>query len=139
LDAAQKASATKSEFLSRMSHEMRTPISAILGLTQLGIEETHDRESRDAFRKIHESCTYLLGLINDVLDMSHIEAAKVELHPQLLTMSQFLESLDALIQPQCRKGCVVPTRWCERQRPLRKSMWMTCASSRFSSTCLAMR
>lgn len=110
LDAAQKASATKSEFLSRMSHEMRTPISAILGLTQLGIEETHDRESRDAFRKIHESCTYLLGLINDVLDMSHIEAAKVELHPQLLTMSHFLESLDAIIQPQCQaKGVLFTT------------------------------
>ena len=101
LSETEKANNAKSEFLSRMSHEMRTPLSAIVGLARLGLEQSTNERDKDSFRKIHESCTYLLGLINDVLDMSRIETARIELHPQTLTLTHFLESLDAIINPQC--------------------------------------
>ena len=78
-DNAQAAAKAKSDFLSRMSHEMRTPMNAIIGMTFIG-ESASDIEKKDyAFQKIKGASTHLLGLINDVLDMSKIEAGKLEL------------------------------------------------------------
>jgi signal transduction histidine kinase/DNA-binding response OmpR family regulator len=77
--AAEDASRTKSEFLSNMSHEIRTPINAIIGMTAIG-KSAADIERKDyAFEKIETASAHLLGVINDILDMSKIEAGKLEL------------------------------------------------------------
>jgi signal transduction histidine kinase/CheY-like chemotaxis protein/PAS domain-containing protein len=79
LEKAQSASRAKSDFLSNMSHEMRTPMNAIIGMTLIG-KSAPDIEKKDyAFDKIENASTHLLGVINDVLDMSKIEAGKFEL------------------------------------------------------------
>jgi len=79
LEKAQAASQSKSNFLSNMSHEIRTPINAIVGMTMIG-KMAHDTVKKNyAFEKIEVASSHLLGIINDVLDMSKIEANKFEL------------------------------------------------------------
>lgn len=79
LSEAQSASRAKSDFLSRMSHEIRTPMNAIIGMTAIG-KSSQSVEKKDyAFDKVGEASEHLLGVINDVLDMSKIEANKLEL------------------------------------------------------------
>ncbi len=79
LTEAQSANRAKSDFLSRMSHEMRTPLNAVIGMTTIG-KSMMDSEKKDyAFSKIDDASKHLLGVINDVLDMSKIEANKLEL------------------------------------------------------------
>ena len=78
-EAAEMNSKSKSTFLANMSHEMRTPMNAIIGMTSIG-KNTHELEKKDyAFEKIENASIHLLGVINDVLDMSKIEANKLEL------------------------------------------------------------
>lgn len=76
---ADAASASKSSFLATVSHELRTPMNAIIGLSSLALETPLDAQQRDWVGKIHRSSTLLLGLINDVLDFSRIEAGKLAL------------------------------------------------------------
>ena len=79
LDKAFAANHAKSQFLSNMSHEIRTPINAIVGMTTIG-KSAHSTEKKDyAFERIEIASTHLLGIINDILDMSKIEASKFEL------------------------------------------------------------
>ncbi|MDR0862328.1 MAG: response regulator [Oscillospiraceae bacterium] len=78
-EEAERANAAKSTFLSNMSHEMRTPMNAIIGMTTIG-EAASDIDRKDyCFEKIEEASTHLLGVINDILDMSKIEANKFDL------------------------------------------------------------
>jgi len=79
LEEAQAASHAKSNFLSNMSHEMRTPMNAIIGMTQIGKSAANMEKKDYAFEKIEGASNHLLGVINDVLDMSKIEAGKFEL------------------------------------------------------------
>lgn len=82
LDAARQASVAKTAFLSNMSHEMRTPMNAITGMTKLAEDVPgNPDETARYLREIDGSSQYLLGVINDVLDMSRIESGKLELHP----------------------------------------------------------
>ena len=77
--AAEAASQAKSQFLANMSHEIRTPLNAILGLTHLAKRQNPARETQDKLIKIAQSGTLLLGVVNDILDMSKIEADKLSL------------------------------------------------------------
>jgi len=79
LEKAQSASRAKSNFLSNMSHEMRTPMNAIIGMTMIGKSAPDIEKKNYAFEKIENASNHLLGVINDVLDMSKIEAEKFEL------------------------------------------------------------
>ena len=82
IHAAEKASQAKGNFLSNMSHEMRTPLNAVIGMTVIG-KTSNDIEKKDyAFKKIEDASNHLLGVINDILDMSKIEADKLELSIQ---------------------------------------------------------
>ncbi|MDD2971506.1 MAG: transporter substrate-binding domain-containing protein [Lachnospiraceae bacterium] len=98
------ASNAKSEFLSRMSHEMRTPMNAIIGMTSLAQDEIGDRRAvEDYLHKIDTSSAYLLSLINDVLDMSKIESGEFVLHPSAYQCSSLRETIQTMISPLCEQ------------------------------------
>ncbi len=103
-DAANRA---KSAFLASMSHELRTPMNAILGYSEMLIEELGD-EGRDAavadLRKIHGAGKHLLALINDVLDLSKIEAGKVELFVESFEVQTVLDEANATLAPLAAKN-----------------------------------
>ena len=81
-EQVEEASEVKSRFFANMSHEIRTPMNAILGITEIQMEnESLPEETREALSKIYNSGDMLLGIINDILDMSKIEAGKMELNP----------------------------------------------------------
>ncbi|MCL2209216.1 MAG: ATP-binding protein [Treponema sp.] len=81
-EIAEESSKAKSDFLARMSHEIRTPMNAILGITEIQLQdETHPQITHEAFERIYSSGSLLLGIINDILDLSKIEAGKLILNP----------------------------------------------------------
>lgn len=103
-----QASRAKSDFLSRMSHEIRTPMNAIIGMAALARQHAGDAAAMERYLgKIDQSSQYLLGLINDVLDMSKIESGKMELEPVDFSLEQFVRDIGDLISPQMEaKGIV---------------------------------
>ncbi len=95
------ASRAKSEFLSRMSHEIRTPMNGIIGMTAIALQEDQSPERiLDCLQKIQLSSNYLLGLINDILDMSKIESGKMKLEPADFDMQEMLDTVQELMGPQ---------------------------------------
>jgi signal transduction histidine kinase/CheY-like chemotaxis protein/PAS domain-containing protein/HPt (histidine-containing phosphotransfer) domain-containing protein len=81
-EIAEESNKAKSDFLARMSHEIRTPMNAILGITEIQLQdETHSPLTKEAFERIFNSSSLLLGIINDILDLSKIEAGKMVLTP----------------------------------------------------------
>jgi signal transduction histidine kinase len=80
-EEAERASSVKSEFLSNMSHEIRTPLNAVIGMAAIARKVKGDERKDECLTKIDEASTHLLGVINDILDMSKIEANKLELDP----------------------------------------------------------
>ena len=97
LEQANAASKAKSNFLSTMSHEMRTPMNAIIGMTSIG-KKANNIEGKDyALTKIGNASSHLLGVINDVLDMAKIEAAKLELVPVEFNFERLLQRVIAVI------------------------------------------
>lgn len=103
LQAAQVASKSKTMFLSNMSHDIRTPMNAILGFTTLLAKDAdHPEKVREYTRKITASGQHLLSLINDVLDVSKIESGKVVLSIGEFTLSNMVASVDAIIRPAAK-------------------------------------
>jgi two-component system, sensor histidine kinase and response regulator len=97
LNKAMEASRAKSDFLSSMSHEMRTPLNAITGMTTIG-KNAKDMERKDyALGKIENASTHLLGVINDVLDMSKIEAKMLELSPAEFNFEKMLQKVVSVV------------------------------------------
>ena len=95
---AQQASEAKSNFLSVMSHEMRTPLNAIVGMTSIG-KETDQMQRKDyALGKIEDASASLLGIINDVLDMAKIEANKLELSPIEFNLKRMLQKVISIVK-----------------------------------------
>jgi signal transduction histidine kinase/DNA-binding response OmpR family regulator len=96
-DAAEAASRSKSDFLSNMSHEMRTPMNAIIGMTLIGEKAPNIERKNYAFGKIENASTHLLGVINDILDMSKIEANKLELSPVEFDFEKMLRKVVGVV------------------------------------------
>ncbi len=90
-EEALAASKAKSEFLSNMSHEIRTPMNAIIGMTSIGKRKTDIARKDYAFEQIESASTHLLGIINDILDISKIESGKMELSHVTFSFAQMLE------------------------------------------------
>ena len=101
--AAEYANRTKSEFLSNMSHDIRTPMNAIVGLTSIARDHADDRARvENCLKKIMISGKQLLGLINDVLDMSKIESGKMTLKPEELSLRETMETMCDINRPQLK-------------------------------------
>lgn len=99
LEAAERANGAKSEFLARMSHDIRTPLNAIIGMTSVAMEECKDRKILEYLEKIEGSGQFLLGLINDILDISKIESGNVRLNPRVVHLEEFDSAIDTSIRP----------------------------------------
>ena len=95
---AESENRSKSEFLAHLSHELRTPLSAILGFTELLLNSNNDIESGNHLRVVHRNGKHLLGLLNDILDLSKIEAGKLELEPHQVYLSSFLTDIYFLMR-----------------------------------------
>ncbi|MDE6435713.1 MAG: response regulator [Lachnospiraceae bacterium] len=99
-EAANHANEAKSEFMSRMSHDIRTPMNAIIGMTTIAGRYLDDQERvADCLSKITVSSRHLLSLINEVLDMSKIESGKIELTEEEINLSDLIENLVTMIRP----------------------------------------
>lgn len=95
---AEADSRAKSQFLAHLSHELRTPLSAILGFTELLLNASQDAESVSKLNIVHRNGKHLLGLLNDILDLSKIEAGKLELEIQPVQLMPLLTDIYALMQ-----------------------------------------
>lgn len=107
---AEVANQTKSRFLASMSHELRTPLNAIIGYSEMLIEEAEDIGQKDSIpdlKKILISGKHLLELINDILDISKIEAGKVELHPEAINITSMIQDIVATTQTIVEKNANV--------------------------------
>ena len=101
LEIAEKASKAKTDFLSNMSHDIRTPMNAIIGITTLMKNELHQPEKlAEHLGKLETSGRLLLGIINDILDMSRIESGKTTLNIEKTNISQQVSQLDSIIRQQ---------------------------------------
>jgi signal transduction histidine kinase/ActR/RegA family two-component response regulator len=98
---ADSANYAKSEFLSRMSHDMRTPLNGIIGMTYLTRKMNLPEKAQDNLCKIDTSSKFLLSLINDVLDMSKAESGKIELRPEPYAIDEFKNYINSIIAPLC--------------------------------------
>ena len=100
---AEESSRAKTSFLSNMSHEIRTPMNAIIGLDNIALRDPDiNPRTRDHLEKIGASARHLLGLINDILDMSRIESGRIVLKNEEFSFSEFLEQINIIINGQCQ-------------------------------------
>ena len=104
LQSAERASKAKTDFLANMSHDIRTPMNAIIGITTLMKNELHDPEKlADHLDKLESSGQLLLGIINDILDMSRIESGKTTLSIEKMNLPQQISQLDGMIRQQANQ------------------------------------
>ena len=102
-EEAMAASKAKTDFLSRMSHDIRTPLNGIIGMAYLAEQHENEPYTADCLAKISTSAKFLLGLINNVLDMAKIESGKAELHCEPYPVHEMNSYLDAVIRPLCEE------------------------------------
>ena len=108
---AEKASAAKSEFLAKISHEMRTPLNAIIGFSEMMMEERFgpvgNERYRDYLKDINTSGAHLVSLLNDLLDLSKIEAGKMELSFERVDLNEVTQQSVAIMQTQASRARVI--------------------------------
>jgi ABC-type polar amino acid transport system ATPase subunit/two-component sensor histidine kinase len=107
MEKAKSASEAKSDFLAKISHELRTPLNAIIGYSEMLMEDASDEGLEDFVEdldKIHSSGTHLLTLINDLLDISKIEAGKMELHLENFNLKDLVSLIEATTKPLLDKN-----------------------------------
>lgn len=109
LAEAKAGENAKIDFLSRMSHDLRTPLNGILGMAQIALDESNEAEIQEYQRKIISSGQMLLSLVNDILDISQAEEKKFILHPEVYSVREFLESINNIIGEQCKNKGVIYT------------------------------
>lgn len=111
LASAEEANNAKTAFLSRMSHEIRTPMNAILGLDHIALSNADISETtRDQLEKIDAAARHLLSILNDILDMSQIQAGSVSVAHEEFSLDELLEQLDASVGPLCDEKSIAYER-----------------------------
>jgi len=124
---AEEANRAKSEFLSNMSHDIRTPMNAIVGMAAIGTANIDNKEQvSNCLKKITLSGRHLLGLINDILDMSKIESGKMTLSMERVSLREVIESIVSIVQPLVKsknqnfdvfiEDVVAENIWCDSMR-----------------------
>ncbi|MDR1174465.1 MAG: PAS domain S-box protein [Treponema sp.] len=117
VDEANQANAHKGEFLARMSHEIRTPMNSIIGMTsivrkKLAQNDVKLDEIEANINQIEASSQHLMGLLNDILDISKIEAGKIELNDESMDLSKLVDTVVSIIRPRCEeKNIMFETRF----------------------------
>ena len=104
---AEEANQAKSQFLANMSHELRTPLNAVIGITEMLIEDAEEFGQHnlvEPLQRISRAGTHLLNLINEILDLSKIEAGKVELHIEELSLSDLVRDVITTVKPMAEKN-----------------------------------
>ena len=102
--AKEEVAEVKTEFLSRISHEIKTPMNVIVGATALGLEETeHPERMEECLNRIRGASEFLMGLLNDLVDMSKIENGKFHLHPKPYSFTEFLNEVENMMEPMCER------------------------------------
>ncbi|HLQ31401.1 MAG TPA: response regulator, partial [Chloroflexota bacterium] len=118
--ALDQASRTKSEFLASMSHELRTPLNAIIGFSEVLIDpelsKMPDNQRSEFLGNILRSGRHLLNLINDILDLSKVEAGRMELRPEPLQLNDLVQSCVAIVQPLASKKRIAIEASCSPER-----------------------
>lgn len=110
---AERANLAKSDFLSRMSHDLRTPMNGIMGIAELASKELTDPAALEKdISKIRSSSAYMLGLLNDILDMSKIESGKLEIRNSKTSVGEIIENITTLAHAMCDKNGI--TFYCNR-------------------------
>ena len=108
---AEQASSAKSDFLAKISHEIRTPLNAIIGFSEVMMEERFGPIGNDRYRQylkdIHASGGHLISLINDLLDLSKIEAGKLELTFASVSLNDLTQQCVAIMQPQANRERII--------------------------------
>jgi PAS domain S-box-containing protein len=108
---AERASSAKSDFLAKISHEIRTPLNAIIGFSEVMMEERFGPIGNDRYKQylkdIHASGGHLISLLNDLLDLSKIEAGKIELDFESIDLNDLVQQCVALMQPQAGRGRII--------------------------------
>lgn len=102
-EEAERANQIKSEFLGRMSHDMRTPMNAIIGFSSIGYDEAETQRAKESFKRIEESAEYLLALLSDILDLQRIENNKTELKEEPIHFEKLLASSYSIIEMKAEK------------------------------------
>ena len=104
LEHAEEASKAKTAFLSNMSHEIRTPMNAIIGLNNIAMNDpTASDKVKEYMQKIDVSAQHLLGIINEILDMSRIESGRMTIRKEEFSFARMLEQINSVISSQCRE------------------------------------
>ena len=103
LEDAKRANDSKTDFLSRMSHDIRTPINTIMGSSALALDRDNPPETTKALEEISNASRFLLDLVNDVLDTDRIASGRMVLHKGPYTKDAFFSCIKAMIGPQCEK------------------------------------
>ena len=102
---AEEANQAKSEFISRISHDIRTPLNGIIGMIKFAKEDIEDsKKALNELNKVEVSSRYLLSLLNDVLDISKAESGKIELHPEPYPFDEYIQGLEDVFRPVCQKN-----------------------------------
>ena len=114
---AERANRAKSTFLANVSHEIRTPMNAIIGFSELLHSEVQDPRERNFLNKIKISGNILLNLINDILDLSKIEAGKISIERESVNVPSLLKEMTQLFQPQIEKKGVAYRAECNKDIP----------------------
>ena len=104
LDAAEEANRAKSRFLSSMSHDIRTPMNAIMGMTAIGLSHIDEKARvQDCLDKIHTASAHLMSLVNDVLDMSRIDSGRMTISQERFSLADLTHDVAVIVRPQAEQ------------------------------------
>src|SRR5574344_1412755 len=96
---AEKVGIERDSFIARTSHDLRTPLSAVISLSSFGIDEAKTQQTGDYFKKIHSSAAFMLSMLNDIIEIEKLRSGTIELHPTVANRKEFVREIDTILRP----------------------------------------